>query len=175
MTSAPAANHFHNSDAALDDQPAVPRVRFRPGPPNGNVDGAWWPRSRDLATELPTLLGAIADIVGTAAEISYHPGDWSPALLDLTRDERLKVVDFDSPLRCTIQVRGSRSDRTILIVPPQTSEMLAADILAAVLAHGHRTRVPALLRPHSPTPPEGDLAPVDNSPGRHPPCLVDPH
>ena len=151
MMSAPAANHFHNSDAAIEDQPAAPRVRFRPGPPNGNVDGAWWPRSRDLATELPTLLAAIADIVGTAAEISYHPGDWSPAPPDLTADERVKVVDFDRSLRCTIRVRGSRSDRTILVVPPETSEMLAGDILAAVLAHGHRAGASALLRPHGPT------------------------
>ena len=33
------------------------RLRLKPrGPVTGFVDGGWWPRSRDLAAELPALL-----------------------------------------------------------------------------------------------------------------------
>jgi hypothetical protein len=34
-----------------------PRLRLKPkAPQSGYVDGAWWPRSDDLSTELPDLL-----------------------------------------------------------------------------------------------------------------------
>ena len=34
-----------------------PRLRLKPkAPTTGYVDGAWWPRSDDLAIELPDLL-----------------------------------------------------------------------------------------------------------------------
>ena len=40
-----------------------PRVRLRlkpKAPTTGWVDGGWWPRSRDLAAELPGLLSVLA-------------------------------------------------------------------------------------------------------------------
>jgi hypothetical protein len=34
------------------------RLKLKPkAPTTGYVDGAWWPRSRDLSAELPALLG----------------------------------------------------------------------------------------------------------------------
>ena len=41
------------------------RLRLKPAAPtSGHVDGSWWPRSRDLAAELPDLLA-----------VQWHP-EW---------------------------------------------------------------------------------------------------
>ena len=43
--------------AALTPPEHTPRLRLKPKAPlSGYVDGAWWPRSDDLAAELPDLL-----------------------------------------------------------------------------------------------------------------------
>jgi hypothetical protein len=40
-------------------------LRLRPtAPTTGHVDGAWWPRSQDLAAELPALLAVPAVRLG---------------------------------------------------------------------------------------------------------------
>ncbi|HVW42390.1 MAG TPA: DUF5994 family protein, partial [Amycolatopsis sp.] len=41
-------------------RPAL-RLRLKPkAPTTGYVDGAWWPRPRDLSAELPALLAVLA-------------------------------------------------------------------------------------------------------------------
>jgi hypothetical protein len=47
-------------NTALCTAPAT-EPRLRPAAPvTGHVDGAWWPRTRELTPELPTLLAAAA-------------------------------------------------------------------------------------------------------------------
>jgi hypothetical protein len=41
------------------------------------VDGAWWPRTTDLTAELPPLLTALFDRVGTAAMVGYQLNAWN--------------------------------------------------------------------------------------------------
>jgi len=53
-------------NTALSTPPATePRLRLKPAAPAmGHVDGAWWPRTRDLTAELPALLAAVAARLG---------------------------------------------------------------------------------------------------------------
>lgn len=45
---------------AAGQDPSPVRLQLKPeGPTTGFVDGAWWPRSRDLAAELPSLATAL--------------------------------------------------------------------------------------------------------------------
>lgn len=53
------------------------RLGLKPQAPTaGYVDGAWWPRSRELSTELPALLAALAVRLGPIARVSYHLAGW---------------------------------------------------------------------------------------------------
>jgi len=47
------------------------RLKLKPKAPTaGYVDRAWWPRSRDLSTELPALLAVLAIRLGGVARVS---------------------------------------------------------------------------------------------------------
>jgi hypothetical protein len=49
--------------SASDDSQHL-RLRMKPrGPVTGFVDGAWWPRSRNLAAEVPALLAELVVLV----------------------------------------------------------------------------------------------------------------
>ncbi|WMX46227.1 DUF5994 family protein [Streptomyces roseicoloratus] len=42
----------------------------------GLLDGAWWPYSRDLTTELPPLVDALRGRCGRITRITANPGPW---------------------------------------------------------------------------------------------------
>jgi hypothetical protein len=51
-----------------------PRLKLRrrrkpKAPTTGYVDGAWWPRSRDLAAELPVLIAVLAARLGSIVRV----------------------------------------------------------------------------------------------------------
>ncbi|MFD4672569.1 DUF5994 family protein [Lentzea sp. NPDC058450] len=80
MTSAP---HFLHAPPAPRGsvQPRYPlRLRLRPkAPTTGHVDGARWPRTRDLAAELPVLLAVPAVRLGDNPRVSDDLTEWETA------------------------------------------------------------------------------------------------
>jgi hypothetical protein len=76
-SSAGQADHEVSSTtvaSALDDQSArvaVSDVLFE-----GRLDGAWWPRSRDVTTQLPRLLLALPDRLGRITRVSLNLTMW---------------------------------------------------------------------------------------------------
>ncbi|MFL6122246.1 DUF5994 family protein, partial [Actinophytocola sp.] len=69
MTSVP---HTH------PQSPPTPlRLRLKPkAAATGYVDGAWWPRSRDLAAELPALVTVLAVRLGRISRVAYALSSW---------------------------------------------------------------------------------------------------
>ena len=45
----------------------------------GDLDAAWWPRSRELTAELPALFAVLAARWGGIALVAYHFDDWHGA------------------------------------------------------------------------------------------------
>lgn len=57
------------------------RVRLAPVDQSvGEAGGTWWPRSHELAAELPELLAALADRLGRVERIVYDPAGWAPSV-----------------------------------------------------------------------------------------------
>jgi hypothetical protein len=137
------------SEADPAEQPS--RVYLKPAEPTtgdpGHVDGAWWPRSRDLAAELPALFAALATRLGVIERIAYKLDEWRPAARRLdTGGMRVKLGGFHYQRANTVDVTGSRGPRfTLLVVPPQTPAANARKISSAAADEGNVEQVDNLL------------------------------
>ncbi|SDF45079.1 hypothetical protein SAMN05216553_101699 [Lentzea fradiae] len=132
MTSAP---HHSNSSPAVtaDEQPRHSlRLRLRPKALTaGYVDGAWWPRSRDLAAELPALLAVLAVRLGDISRVSYSLGEWDTAPRQIAVGEgRARLNGFRSGPAHTVDViAADRRRLTLLLVPPDTEPTAAHEAM----------------------------------------------
>lgn len=119
------------------------RLRLKPRvPTTGYVDGAWWPRSRHLPAELPSLLAELTGRAGSVALVGYHRSAWdaAPEHLDVAGGT-VGLEGFSSDSPATVLVIGTTGDRvTLLVVPPETTEDEAQQQLAAA---GRPDPVPA--------------------------------
>jgi hypothetical protein len=112
------------------------RVRFRhPSTVDGLLDAGWWPRSRDLAGELPPLLDVIWAGGGNVMNISYALGFWDPIPRRLNVDGRLvQLTGFHTQLACLLSLTGRAGHGRIdvLVIPPDTDPAVANRALAIV-------------------------------------------
>lgn len=98
----------------------------------GYVDGGWWPRSRDLAAELPPLLAALSDRLGPIERVSYHFADWNPSVRRLRIGGHMtRLGGFHSQRPHTIDVLGARLRLTLLVVPAEATGQVGDRSLAA--------------------------------------------
>lgn len=125
------------------------RLRLKPAVPTTDfVDGAWWPRSRDLAAEVPGLLTELTYRVDVVALVGYHRDAWeaAPDELDIA-GHAVGLEGFTSSSPATVLVIGTAGERvTLLVVPPDTAESEAQQLLA----DGGR--------------PDGDSSPIESGP-----------
>jgi hypothetical protein len=105
-----------------------PRLTFTPRPTgHGEMDGRWWPRTDDLAVELPALLAAVAHRVGAVDRISLDPETWACRARTVTVDDRVILLDwFGARHRHTVGLRGTHSSHLdLLVIPPDTAPIVA--------------------------------------------------
>lgn len=122
------------SNTTRSTAPATqPRLRLKPaGPTTGHVDGAWWPHRRDLATELPALLTALAERLGRIDRVTHHLGEWPEPHRRMSFDgEVVRLEGFRSQRANTLTVVGwDRHRLTLVVVPPETGPEVAERVLA---------------------------------------------
>ncbi|AUI57304.1 DUF5994 family protein [Amycolatopsis sp. BJA-103] len=128
--------------STLDHPKHVARLRLKPkAPSTGYVDGAWWPASRDLAAELPSLLVVLAVQLDHIERVTYNLEAWPPAPRRLVvesgdvRLEGFRSQHFDS---LTVVGTSGRRRLTLLVVPPETEPELAHHLL---MTAAHRDSV----------------------------------
>ncbi|MFE2721900.1 DUF5994 family protein [Kitasatospora sp. NPDC059327] len=116
----------------------------RPGP----LDGAWWPRSRDLLLELPALAADIDERWGRVTRITVNPAQWPviPPRIPVTghtvhagwftteQDEHTIAVFSYAPRRLNL-----------LVVPPETDAVSAARLMAEAAGPANTTAASGLL------------------------------
>ena len=114
---------------------APSRTRLRMKPQNasaGHVDGAWWPRSRNLSAELPALLAALQPRLGLAERVTYNLRAWDLAVRKAPVGPHLVRLDgfhSQSPDLLTAIGPGGRTRLTVLVVPPDTAAATAHRVL----------------------------------------------
>ncbi|GAA2436545.1 DUF5994 family protein [Streptomyces mauvecolor] len=122
---------------AQRDPGAAPNVRLALKPASasrGLLDGAWWPRSRDLLRELPALIDVLDPLWGRITRIAVNPEHWPviPRRIPVT-GHLVKAGWFKTeqdPHKLLVLSYGvGRWD--LLVIPPQTSAAAAARLMAA--------------------------------------------
>jgi len=101
----------------------TPRLRLKPkAPQSGYVDGAWWPHSDDLTTELPDLLAVLSVRLGRIDRVLYKFGDWAkaPAKFD-SGGHPVHLDGYRTQPPNTVEILGLNRDRIVLaLVAPDT-------------------------------------------------------
>jgi hypothetical protein len=131
--------HVNVSPAPAGPQPL--RLSLKPqAPTTGHVDGGWWPRSRDLATELPALAAALDVRLGPVHRVAFAMTSWRPAPRRVEVDgRRVRLDGFHFQDKDIVYVRGLDGRRvSLLVIPPEASEAAGHD---AVMAAGRRDNV----------------------------------
>ena len=108
------------------------RVRLRTSASGSDAafDGAWWPRSHDLAAELPELVAALATQGLRVERFTYPEAAWAPIDRKMAvagRTVRTGAFRSMDPALVSITVDGDRR-LDLLVVPPE------ADALTGVRA-----------------------------------------
>jgi hypothetical protein len=124
-------------------------LKLRPKAPTaGYVDGAWWPRSRNLAAELPALLAVLAVRLGEIPRMSYNLTEWETTPSQLAIDGvKVRLSGFWSRPEHTVDVVASDRRRlTLLVVPPDTGASAAHHTMMCASQRENTDTVEALLR-----------------------------
>jgi hypothetical protein len=116
------------------------RLSLTPSSPfPGLLDGAWWPRSRDLLRELPALTDVLDARWGRITRVSVNPAHWPviPRKVPAT-GHTVNVgwfTDEQDPHKLILlSYTSGRWD--LLVIPPETSAAAAARLMAAAATVG---------------------------------------
>jgi hypothetical protein len=126
----------------------TPRLRLKPkAPTSGHVDGAWWPYSTDLPSELPDLLAVLSVRLGTIGRVTYKLAEWPNAPRRFTTDGRtVRLAGYNLQPDNTLQVSGLGGENLLLlVVPPSTAPDVAHEAMMAAAAPRNASTVGDLL------------------------------
>ena len=119
----------------------TPRLRLRPhGDGAGYVDGVWWPRTQDLAADLPGLFTVLRPRLGPVWRVVYDPTGWSRSARRLQLGSRLIRLDpYPCELFNTMYVCSSRGIVVVLQVIPSTTDGRVANAALAAIPGARET------------------------------------
>ncbi|MFI0237647.1 DUF5994 family protein [Streptomyces sp. NPDC016845] len=114
--------------------PAARLVLKDNGSSRGLLDGAWWPRSRDLLSELPALTAALDPLWGRITRIAVNPERWPVIPRRVPVHGHIVKVGWFTPeidpnKLLLLSYGTGRWD--LLIIPPETAAKSAARLMAA--------------------------------------------
>ncbi|WP_220450768.1 DUF5994 family protein [Streptomyces resistomycificus] len=124
--------------------PSHPLLRLRLAPHGGMrraVDGAWWPRSNDLLTELPRLLAGLPREWGHITSVTVNGATWPAVpgrMLVSNQVVRLHRTLAASATHTIVLLSPGQGHRDLLVVPPDTTAKAAEPLMTAAAAAGRQ-------------------------------------
>jgi hypothetical protein len=98
-----------------------PRLTLCPTLGRGPLDGAWWPRSRDLASELADLVDILPESAGPVVHTTVSPPDWDGLTRDIQREHgRLRVDSFPRDDTHVVLLGTRTTMLIVMVIPPET-------------------------------------------------------
>ena len=130
---------------AQDRRPLRLRMASHPG--RGQLDGGWWPQTRDLAIELPDLVSHFPTGFGQIVLVSYSPPDWEPVPRRI-RVGRGYIKAGSFPHDDTHLIHLTLADGQVLrllVIPPHYSDGEGSEALLVATTRGYPHTASALL------------------------------
>jgi hypothetical protein len=127
---------------------SVPRLLMRPHRTGGSLlDGAWWPRSRDPAAELPGLVFALDERLGAVHQLKLGASGWESRPRRLVVDDRVITLAWFSsqPRGLLIALAASGQRLELLVVPSATADVAAKTAMAVAADHYNTVHTPGIL------------------------------
>jgi Family of unknown function (DUF5994) len=98
----------------------------------GALDGAWWPYSRDLRTEVLDLVNHFPLSAGKIFRVNYSAPDWVTGPGRIRADEvfvTLSAFPRDDTHRVLLSTLGGRQVIQLLVVPPESDSRMARHVM----------------------------------------------
>jgi hypothetical protein len=123
------------------------RLRLGSAPGQDLLDGAWWPYSRDLESELSDLVQQFPPAHGRVSRAVYSLPDWDTAPRELVAGKRVITVGAFPHGDAHVLVVQLSDDRrlTLLVVPPDFTPGQGEEALLAGSTAGNRHTAGELL------------------------------
>ena len=104
------------------------RLQLTPKRPAAeHFDGAWWPRSRQLVDELPSLVTSVSNRLGQVVLVGYRRNGWdeTPALVEIA-GHTVELLGFasDEPAS-VILISEDGNHITLHVIPPDAPKQVA--------------------------------------------------
>ncbi|SMQ17768.1 hypothetical protein SAMN06272771_4196 [Streptomyces sp. Ag82_O1-12] len=111
------------------------------------LDGAWWPRSRNLASELPGLISALTERLGPITRIGLDSAAWDDDIpTRVTVDDRVVHIDvFSVGDETALVTRGDQDHFSLLVVPPDTPPEVARTAMTEAVRSGNPKQAQQIL------------------------------
>jgi hypothetical protein len=128
-------------------KPGTALVRLETTHERGGVlDGAWWPRSRDIAAELPALITALTEHLGPVTRIGLDATAWGQLPTRLIIDDRVVHIDsFPIGDDTALVTRGDQDHFSLLVVPPDMTPGAAGAAMAEAVRADNVTQAAQIL------------------------------
>ncbi|WP_046777759.1 DUF5994 family protein [Streptomyces yangpuensis] len=128
----------------------------------GLLDGAWWPRTRDIETELPALISALAGHLGPISRVGVDASAWNGVPTRLVIDDQVVHLDSDPVGDDTVLVtRGHNDHFALLVVPPDTTADAAREAMARAVRADNIAQASQILIATTPGPADAAAADPD--------------
>jgi len=96
-----------------------------------HIDGTWWPRSKQLAEELPGLVTSVSDRLGQVVMVGYRCDDWfeAPSIAEID-GRTIELLGFTSDEPASVIAIGDDGRHIRLqVIPPDVGEQVAQGAL----------------------------------------------
>jgi len=112
----------------------------------GVLDGAWWPRSRDIAAELPALIAALTEHLGPVTRIGLDAAAWEELPTRLVVADRVVRIDsFPVGDDTVLITRGDQDHFSLLVIPPHAAPDAARAAMAEAVRADNVTQAEQIL------------------------------
>lgn len=112
----------------------------------GNLDGGWWPRSRDLATELVDLADHLPAHLGRLTHVQCSGSDWDGTVERVPVGGRTVTVVSRPHDTHHVDLATERTTLRLLVVPPGFNDADGEEALLAAATPGNNHSARDLLK-----------------------------
>ncbi|WP_425578510.1 DUF5994 family protein [Streptomyces gulbargensis] len=118
------------------------------------LDGAWWPRMREVEREIPPLVTALAARLGPISRVGLDTSAWDGIPPRLVIDGQVVHLDSFAVGDDTVLItRGDNDHFALMVVPPGTAPEAARAAMARAVDADNVTQAAEISSPHSPAAP----------------------